>query len=82
MNLVTAGDLSNSYLWQKVNTDLMPPPAALAAGCMKATKMCTDCSVNSPCGGFMPYDGTPLVTSDPGNLCIIQRWITQGAQNN
>jgi hypothetical protein len=78
MNLVTASDTSTSYLWQK----LQNTQNNFASDCMKATAMCTDCNATTPCGGLMPYDGEPLATSDPQNLCTIQSWITQGAQNN
>jgi|HubBroStandDraft_6_1064221.scaffolds.fasta_scaffold504309_1 hypothetical protein len=82
MNLITAGDTSNSYLWQKVSATDLTPPTALTAACMKATAMCSDCTSTAPCGGLMPYDGETLATTDPQNLCTIQSWITQGAQNN
>jgi hypothetical protein len=82
MNLITAGDTSNSYLWQKVAATELTPPTALTAACMTATAMCSDCNSGTPCGGLMPYDGEPLATSDPQNLCTIQSWITQGAKNN
>jgi hypothetical protein len=76
MNLVTAGDLSTSYLWQK----LQNTQNNFASACAKAT--CIDCNADSPCGGLMPYDGELLAMTDPQNLCSIQSWITQGAKNN
>jgi len=84
MNLVTAGDLQNSFLWHKVNDDATTlNQGALATACAKATMaMCTDCSSTTPCGGTMPYLSEPLSTGAPDRLCTIQNWIMQGAQNN
>jgi hypothetical protein len=83
MNLVTKGDLQNSYLWHKVNDD---QPAltqgTLATGCKKASTMCLDCSSSAPCGGTMPYLSDSLATIDSQSLCAIQSWIQQGALNN
>ncbi len=77
MNLVTAGDLDNSFLWHKVHGpgDLQ----ALASQCMKAAMVCNDCYANTPCGSTMPY---PAGVIDPGFECTIQNWIQNGAKNN
>jgi len=83
MNLVTAGDTANSFLWHKVNDDQMTlNSGTLATGCMQASTMCVDCSSSSPCGGTMPYLGELLATSAPDDLCTIENWISQGAPNN
>ena len=83
MNLVTKGDLQNSYLWHKVNDPQTTlNSGTLGSGCAKATMMCQDCSSSSPCGGTMPYLGDMLATTDPQSLCVIQSWIQQGALNN
>ena len=80
MNLVTAGDTSNSFLWHKVNDDQMTlNSGTLATGCMKASAMCFDCTTDAPCGGAMPYLGEPLAADD---LCTIESWIAQGAPND
>ena len=76
MNLVTASDLSTSYLWQK----LQNTQNNFASAARRQT--CIDCNADSPCGGLMPYDGELLAETDPQNLCTIQSWITQGAKNN
>lgn len=78
MLLVTAGDLSDSYLWHKLNGD----QNTLAAGCAKATTTCADCTPSAPCGTLMPYDGEPFATTDPDFLCTIESWIAHGAPNN
>jgi hypothetical protein len=77
MNLVTASDLDNSFLWQKINGP--DGLAALGSQCMMAPKQCTDCSGSTPCGSTMPYPGG---TIDPGYKCTIQNWIQGGALNN
>lgn len=85
MDLVTKGDLENSFLWHKVNDDPMTlNSGALATGCKKASVMCQDCMGMNPCGGTMPYNGNMLANPEgnPNALCTIQNWITQGAQNN
>jgi hypothetical protein len=83
MNLVTKGDLQNSFLWHKVNDDQPTlTKGALATGCAQASMRCLDCSSTSPCGGTMPYLNAQLKMSDPHSLCVIQSWIEQGAQNN
>jgi hypothetical protein len=75
MNLVTAGDPANSYLWHKVVGD----QNSLASGCAKAATQCTDCNSTQPCGGNQPYLGEMLQETD---LCAIENWISQGARNN
>jgi hypothetical protein len=83
MNLVSAGDTSNSFLWHKVNDDEMTlNSGTLATGCMKASAMCSDCTTSYPCGGSMPYLGDLLAISAPDDLCTIESWISQGAPNN
>ncbi len=78
MDLVTSGNLSSSFLWHKVYGDQNSSPS-MATGCASAANQCGDCTSNTPCGGLMPYLGEPLPTAD---LCAIQNWIGQGAQNN
>lgn len=77
MNLVTGGDLDNSFLWHKIHgaSDL----TALASQCMMAPRACVDCTSVTPCGSTMPYPGG---TIDPGFACTIQNWIQNGAKNN
>lgn len=81
MNLVTPGDPSSSYLWHKVVGD-QNSNAAVASGCAKATTMCSDCNVMTPCGTFMPYYGEMLSGIAPDDLCTLQNWISEGAPNN
>jgi hypothetical protein len=83
MNLVTKGDLQNSFLWHKVN-DYLPTlnSGSLATGCMNATTMCVDCTTVMPCGQTMPYLGEALAASWPGDFCTLENWISQGAPNN
>jgi hypothetical protein len=78
MNLVTAGDLDNSYLWHKIN-DSMTDLQNLGSQCMMAPTACSDCRTGQPCGSTMPY---PSGTIDPTFACTIQNWISNGAQNN
>ncbi len=78
MNLVTSGNLSSSYLWHKVEGDQNSIPS-VASACANAPSQCADCVASAPCGGFMPYLGELLPAAD---LCAIQNWIGQGAQNN
>jgi hypothetical protein len=76
MPIVTKGDNSTSYLFQKLNLASL---AALASACSKATMMCTDCTSDAPCGGQMPYEGDALDSED---ACTLQNWISEGAPNN
>jgi hypothetical protein len=78
MNLVAAGDPSRSYLWHKVYGDQNSNPS-VASGCANAPSQCQDCNTSTPCGGSQPYLGEALGSAD---LCAIQNWIGQGAQNN
>jgi hypothetical protein len=78
MDLVTSGNLSSSYLWHKVYGDQNSNPA-VASGCANAASQCDDCTPSAPCGAMEPYLGESLPTAD---LCAIQNWIGQGAQNN
>lgn len=78
MNLVTAGDSSNSYLWHKLLGD-QNSNASIAGACEKAATTCMDCTTSTPCGGSMPYIGAPLA---PNDLSAIESWISQGAPNN
>ncbi len=78
MNLVTSGNLSSSYLWHKVYGDQNSNPA-VASGCASAASQCAGCVASAPCGGLQPYLGESLPVAD---LCAIQNWIGQGAQNN
>jgi hypothetical protein len=78
MNLVAAGDPSKSYLWHKVYGDENSNPS-VASGCANAPSPCQDCNMMTPCGGDQPFLGEALGSAD---LCTIQNWIGQGAQNN
>jgi hypothetical protein len=78
MNLVTPGDVENSFLWHKVLGD-QNSNSTVAAGCAMATSTCMDCSIVAPCGSRMP-DTTQ--TLEMTHLCTIKQWIVQGAMNN
>jgi hypothetical protein len=69
MNLVTAGSLDQSYLWQKVDN----LQCKLAADCKAGQSPYPDCGLP------MPYGNLPL---DEPTLDTIARWITQGAKDN
>jgi hypothetical protein len=71
MNLVTAGDPSNSYLVQKLDNQQCTP--ALTADCAKGQSNYPNCGVS------MPF-GNPPLPSDQYDT--IRRWIAQGAKNN
>jgi hypothetical protein len=80
MNLVTAGDLEDSYLWHKVNGDQNTDPTVMS-GCQPAatgSSPCSDCVSAAPCGVQMPFSGS----LDPAAACIIRSWIAQGAKND
>jgi hypothetical protein len=81
MDLVTAGDPQNSYLFHKMSDNQMTlNTGTLASACMTTASMCSNCNSSyGPCGATMPYTGeqVPMAT-----LCTIQNWIQQGAQNN
>jgi hypothetical protein len=76
MNLVTAKDPANSYLFHKVNDD-----QATLNGLACSGGMCPagDCDMTMVCGIPMPKSGTTLMSAD---LATINNWITQGALNN
>jgi hypothetical protein len=69
MNMVTAGNLDQSFLWQKVNNQ----QCRFEADCRAGTSQYPDC------GQSMPYGNQAL---DPDTLSTIARWIVQGAKNN
>jgi hypothetical protein len=69
MNLVTAGNLDQSYLWVKLDN----LQCTQAAECAKSKTPYRDC------GQSMPYSNPPL---EPGTLRTVARWIAQGAKNN
>jgi hypothetical protein len=80
MDLVTAGDLENSYLWHKVTGD-QNSDSAVANGCQAAATVsnaCSDCVPGAPCGVQMPFAGA----LEPAASCAIQNWIAQGAMDN
>jgi hypothetical protein len=80
MNLVTPGDLEDSYLWHKVSGDQNDDPTVVS-GCQPAAtgaNPCSDCVSGAPCGVQMPFANT----LDPSAVCAIQNWITQGAKND
>jgi hypothetical protein len=77
MNLVTKGDPSTSFLFQKLSSASL---MSLASDCSKAATKCNpDCNASTPCGGQMPYLGEALNSTD---ACTLQNWISQGAPNN
>jgi hypothetical protein len=69
MNLVTAGNLGQSYLWIKLDN----MQCAQAAQCAKSKTPYKDC------GQSMPFGNPPLETA---TLQTIARWIAQGAKND
>jgi hypothetical protein len=80
MNFVTAGDLEDSFLWHKVTGDENSDPK-VESGCLpqaSGPNPCEDCLPAAPCGVQMPL-GSIL---DPSLVCILQNWITEGAQND
>jgi hypothetical protein len=80
MNLVTASDLENSFLWHKVDGD-QNGDSKVVAGCQpvaKGSSACSDCLPEAPCGAQMPF-GSLL---DPAAVCVIRTWIAQGAKND
>jgi hypothetical protein len=79
MNLVTPGDLENSFLWHKVHDTMDVLTSSLGSQCTLAMSKCGDCNPTMPCGSTMPYNGGAI---DPGFECTIQNWIMGGAQNN
>ena len=70
MNLVTAGDPSQSFLMHKIDDD----QCTLISQCMM------DPSFRPNCGVFMPYQYPDIL--DVGTRDVIRRWIKQGARNN
>lgn len=80
MNLVTPGDLENSYLWHKVVGDQNTDPTVVG-GCQSAasgSSPCSDCISGAPCGAQMPLAST----LDLAAACAIENWIMQGAKND
>jgi hypothetical protein len=69
LDLVKAGDPSQSYLWLKVD-DLQ---CTVADQCAKGHSDYKDCGIP------MPYQNPPLPND---TLTAIARWIAQGAKNN
>jgi hypothetical protein len=69
MNLVSPGNLDQSFLWQKVDN----------LQCNEAKDCMTGSSAYPDCGQSMPYG---LGTLDQISLDTIARWIVQGAKNN
>jgi hypothetical protein len=80
MNLVTASDLENSFLWHKINGDENSDSTAVN-GCQPVANgpnACSDCIPQAPCGVPMPLGST----LEPSATCILRNWIAQGAMNN
>jgi len=80
MNLVTASDLENSFLWHKVDGD-QNADSKVVAGCQpvaKGSSACIDCLPEAPCGAQMPFESL----LDPSAVCVIRNWIAQGAKND
>jgi hypothetical protein len=77
MNIVTAGDVSKSYLTYKDKGT----QDTLASECSMASMLCPDasCTAQTPCGASMPYLSSML---DSSKIDLIDNWITQGAMNN
>jgi hypothetical protein len=74
MDIVAAGDPSNSYLMHKVNGDM----CAIMSDCAPiSTSFPTALTV--PCGVQMPQNSPALLASE---ATLIWDWIAQGAQNN
>jgi hypothetical protein len=69
MNLVTPGNLDQSFLWQKLDN----------LQCKFASDCRAGMSAYPDCGQLMPF-GNPAL--EESTLDTIARWITQGAQNN
>lgn len=70
MNLVTAGDPSQSFLMHKLDDD----QCTLISQCMMGP------SFRANCGVFMPYQYPDIL--DVATRDVIRRWIKQGARNN
>ncbi len=75
MNLVTAKEPANSFLFHKLNDD---QGALNGLGCTGGTCPAPDCDMTDVCGWPMPKSGT----MDPSQVATISAWITQGAMNN
>jgi hypothetical protein len=80
MDIVTAGDLEQSFLWHKIEGDENSDPTVVSGCAPQASgpNPCSDCVPAAPCGVQMPL-GNAL---EPSAICILQNWITQGAMNN
>ena len=70
MNLITAGDPSQSFLMHKLDDD----QCTLISQCMMGP------SFRSNCGVFMPYQFPDIL--DVATRDVVRRWIKQGARNN
>jgi hypothetical protein len=70
MNLITAGDPSQSFLMHKLDDD----QCTLISECMVGP------SFRANCGVFMPYQFPDVL--DVATRDVIRRWIKQGARNN
>jgi hypothetical protein len=77
MNLVTAGDLTTSFLMHKMDGD----QCTLETSCEAADGaiITGTATVTTPCGSAMPYLNPLLAVSDRDT---VRRWIAQGAMNN
>ena len=76
MDLVTATDPANSFLFHKINDD---QGTLNGLACTGGTCPGTDCDMTNVCGSPMPKTANML---DPSKVKIISDWITQGAKNN
>jgi hypothetical protein len=79
MDIVKAGDPSNSYLMHKLNGDM----CAIMSECAPTSTAFPN-SISVPCGTQMPQAsanvaGQPLSTAD---TTLFWNWIAQGAHNN
>jgi hypothetical protein len=77
MNIVTAGDPTNSFLMHKIDGD----QCTLASQCEApdGAIFMGNTTVPVPCGQNMPYLNSMLTTAE---LDTIRRWIAQGAMDN
>lgn len=78
MNLVTAGNPAESYLFFKLQGE----QDQLSAQCTKAAGPCADCAEPTPCGSSMPFGGSLFPQESPAQFATIENWIAQGAKND
>jgi hypothetical protein len=74
MDIISAGDPTNSYLMHKIDGDF----ASIMSECAPISNPFPN-AITVPCGVQMPQSSPPLLTSE---ATLIWDWIAQGAQNN